>query len=194
MALRIFVMRHGETAWSLSGQHTGLTDLPLTARGEAEARALGERLGGLQFSKVLSSPLQRAKHTCELANLGQLAQVEADLVEWNNGDYEGVTTPQILETRPGWDQFRDGCPRGEMPNQISERADRIIRSLHGMQGNVAIFTHGHFARALAARWIRLPVEHATHFVLSTAAIGILSHQHNPPHLPVIELWNWRGHL
>ena len=187
-------MRHGETAWSRSGQHTGLTDLPLTSQGEAEARDLGIRIREIDFASVLVSPLQRARQTCELANLGYQARETSDLVEWDNGDYEGMTTDEIVKTRPGWDLFRDGCSGGEMPYQVSERADRLIRSMRTSQGNVALFTHGHFARALAARWIGLPVEHATHFVLGTAAIGILSHQHNRPHLPVIELWNWRGQL
>ena len=194
MALRLFIMRHGETKWSLSGQHTGLTDLPLTEQGEEEARQLGKRIRDVEFSSVFASPLMRASRTCQLAGLGEMAQHSPDLVEWDNGDYEGITTAQILSSRPGWDIFRDGCPAGEMPDQVSERADRFIRSTQSLQGNVALFTHGHFARALAARWIGMPVEYGTHFTLGTAAVSIVSHQHNPPHLPIIELWNWRGQL
>lgn len=194
MSLQLYVMRHGETEWSLSGQHTGRTDLPLTVRGEQEAKQLGSRVRDIEFSSIFVSPLQRARQTCELAGFGDRSQVESDLIEWDNGEYEGLTTAQIHESRPGWDIFRDGCPTGEMPYQVTERTERFIRSLHNLQGNVAIFTHGHFARSLVTRWIGIPLEFGTHFILGTAALSVLCYQHNPPHLPVIELWNSPGHL
>src|SRR5207249_4619238 len=154
--------RHGETAWSLSGQHTGLTDLPLTERGERNARALGERLRGLMFAKVFTSPLQRATRTCELAGFGPVAEVDRDLIEWNYGQYEGRRTAEILAERPDWQLFRDGCPGGETPAQVRSRADRVISRLRAlaspagsMPGDVLLFSSGHFLRALAARWLGL---------------------------------------
>ena len=189
MALRLFVMRHGETAWSLSGQHTGRVDIPLTARGQEEARRLGERIRGVEFSRVFVSPLERARHTCELAGCGEQAQVEEDLIEWANGDYEGRTHAEVDAQRPGWNVFRDGCPNGEMPEQISARADRLIIRLNSMDGNVGLFTHSHFARAFAARWIGLPVKEAQHFLLNTGSLSILRYEPGHTRQPVIALWN-----
>src|SRR5215831_7394608 len=147
----IYLARHGETAWSLSGQHTGLTDLPLTERGERTARRLGERLKGLTLAKVFTSPLQRARRTCELAGFGAVAEVDRDLVEWDYGQYEGRRTAEILAERPEWQLFRDGCPGGESPAQIATRADRVVARARGVDGNVLLFSSGHFLRMLAAR-------------------------------------------
>src|SRR5215475_14484582 len=151
----VYLVRHGETAWTISGQHTGLTDLPLTERGERTARRLGERLKGLKFAKVWTSPLQRAARTCELAGFGAVAEVDRDLVEWDYGEYEGRRTVEIRAERPGWELFRDGAPGGESPKQVSERADRIVRRVRAISGDVLIFTSGHFMRVLATRWLGL---------------------------------------
>ena len=151
----IYLARHGETAWSLSGQHTGLTDLPLTERGEQNARALGQRLKGLNFVKVLTSPLQRARRTCEMAGFATAAGVDRDLLEWNYGQYEGRRTAEIHAVRPDWQLFRDGCPGGESPDQVGARADRVVGQMRSVEGNVLLFSSGHFLRVLAARWLEL---------------------------------------
>ena len=190
LPLRLYLMRHGETEWSRSGQYTGRTDIPLTARGEYAARQLGLRLRGIRFAHVLSSPLQRARQTCAQAGLGQAPQIEPDLTEWDNGDDEGHTPTDILKSRPGWNLFRDGAPNGETPAQISTRADRLIAHLHALEGNVALFSHGHFARVLAARWIGLSVEQSEHLLLNTASLGILSYEHDCNDERAIALWNF----
>src|SRR6266446_899535 len=151
----VYLARHGETAWSLSGQHTGLTDLPLTERGERNARALGERLHGLTFAKVFTSPLQRATRTCELAGFGPVAEVDRDLVEWDYGEYEGRRTAEILAERPDWQLFRDGCPGGETPAQVGARADRVVSKVRAVRGDVLVFSSAHILRVLAARWLGL---------------------------------------
>ena len=189
MLTRIYLIRHGETEWSLSGQHTGRTDLPLTAQGERNARNLGERLRTASFNRVFTSPRQRARRTCELAGYAPVAETEADLAEWNYGDYEGQRSVDILKGRPDWNLFRDGCPCGESPAQASGRADRVIARLRALEGNVALFSHGHFGRALAARWIGSPVSQGQHLLLSTASISILDYEHNQADEPVIALWN-----
>jgi probable phosphoglycerate mutase len=189
MLPRIYLIRHGETEWSLSGQYTSRTDIPLTEQGEQDARKLGERLRDLNFSQVFSSPRQRARRTCELTGLAQVAEIEPDLAEWDYGDYEGKRSADILPTRPDWNLFRDGCPRGETPAQISDRADRLIVRLRVLDGNVALFSHGHFGRVLAARWIGLPVSEAQRFLLDTASLNILGYEHNLAESPVIALWN-----
>ena len=189
MPPRIYLIRHGETEWSLSGQYTSRTDIPLTEQGEQDARKLGERLRDLNFSQVFSSPRQRARRTCELTGLAQVAEIEPDLAEWDYGDYEGKRSADILPTRPDWNLFRDGCPRGETPAQISDRADRLIVRLRVLDGNVALFSHGHFGRVLAARWIGLPVSEAQRFLLDTASLNILGYEHNLAESPVIALWN-----
>jgi broad specificity phosphatase PhoE len=189
MTIRLHLVRHGETEWSLSGQHTGRTDLPLTAHGEAEARQLAPWLRHVQFARVLTSPLQRARRTCELAGLRAAAVVEPDLAEWNYGDYEGRLSRDIRKERPGWDVFRDGCPNGEMPGQVSDRADRLIAHLCKLEGNIALFSHGQFSRALAAQWIELSVNEARHFSLGTASLSILGFDPSHPEVRVIELWN-----
>ena len=187
---RLYVIRHGETAWSLSGRHTGRTDLPLTARGQDGARILGQHLGNIQFTHLLSSPLQRARRTCELVRPEAVAEIEPDLSEWDYGDYEGKHSADIRKERPGWSVFRDGCPGGEMPDQISDRADRLIEHLGAMSGNVALFTHGQFACVLAARWISLPVGEGVHFSLDTASLSILDDKPDHPEVRVLALWNF----
>ena len=187
--LRLFLIRHGETAWSLTGQHTGLTDLPLTDHGEAEARRLRPMLAGETFTHVFTSPLQRAARTCELSGVSPAAEVEPDLVEWDNGDFEGETRGQIAADHPDWNLFRDGAPGGESPGQVSDRADRLIDRLKKLQGDVALFSHGHFCRALAVRWVGLPVSAGVHFPMETAAMGILTHDPHHPDAAVISLWN-----
>ena len=187
MLSRLYLVRHGETAWSLSGQHTGRTDIPLTEQGEQDARKLAKRLRSVRFSHVFTSPLQRARRTCELAGL--VAEIEPDLAEWDYGDYEGQRPGDIRKGRPGWNVFRDGCPRGESPAQVSERADRLIARLRALQGDIAIFSHGHFGRVLAARWIALRVSRAQHFLLKPASLSILGYEHNLAEMPAIVLWN-----
>jgi broad specificity phosphatase PhoE len=189
----IYLARHGETAWSLTGQHTGITDLPLTERGERNAARLGERLAGLVFTKVLTSPLQRATRTCELAGFGAVAEVDRDLVEWNYGDYEGLRTAEIHATRPGWQLFRDGCPNGESPEQIGARADRVVNRVRAITGNVLIFSSGHFLRVLAARWLGLEPGAGKFFMLSTASLSALSYEHELSH-PAIQFWNTTRHV
>ena len=189
MLTRIYLIRHGETEWSRSGQHTGLTDIPLTAHGESQARELGQRLRDISFTRVFTSPRQRARRTCELAGFAPVAESEPDLAEWNYGDYERKRTVDIKKERSDWNLFRDGCPCGESPAQVSDRADRFIARLRALEGNVALFSHGHFGRALAARWIGSPVSQAQHLLLSTASISILGYEHSQANEPVIALWN-----
>jgi broad specificity phosphatase PhoE len=183
----IYMARHGETAWSLTGQHTGLTDLPLTKRGELNARQLGERLKGLPLAKVLTSPLQRAVRTCDLAGFGGMGEVDRNLLEWDYGQYEGRTTAEIRTDRPGWQLFRDGCPGGELPAQVAARAERVVSRVRKAKGNVLIFSHGHFIRLLAIRWIGLTAtENAGRFMLSTASLSALGYDHDPASDPVVE--------
>lgn len=189
MSLRLYLVRHGETEWSLSGQYTGRTDIPLTAHGEEAARELGSRIRGIPFSRVFTSPLKRAQQTCALAGLIPTAEIEPDLAEWDNGDDEGRTTAEILASRPGWNLFRDGSPHGETPSHISDRADRLIARLRVLDGNVALFSHGHFGRVLAARWIGLRVDQAQHLLLDTASLSILCFEHDRTDQPAIALWN-----
>jgi broad specificity phosphatase PhoE len=190
----VYLARHGETAWSLTGQHTGLTDLPLTERGERNARQLGGRLRGLTFAKVYTSPLQRAARTCELAGFGAVAEVDPDLVEWDYGQYEGRRTAEIQAERPGWLLFRDGCPGGESPAQASARADRVVSRLRAVQGDVLLFSSGHFIRVLATRWIGLEVTaNARRFMLSTASLSAVGYE-NELARPVIRLWNDTHHV
>ncbi len=189
MTLRLYFMRHGETAWSISGQHSGRADIPLTKNGEEEARQLGDRISIFSFEHVLTSPLQRARRTCELAGLSRNVKVDADLIEWDNGDYESRTHHEINAMQPGWNLFLDGCPNGEMPDQISARADRLIQRLIKLDGNVALFSHSHLGRVLAARWIGLSVEQAQPLLLNTASLSILCYEHDRADQPAIELWN-----
>ena len=184
----IWLARHGETEWSLSGRHTGLTDLPLTARGEQAARELGTRLQALTIAKVLVSPLQRAMRTCALAGFGDGAVVDRNLVEWDYGNYEGLTTPEIRASRPGWSLFRDGCPGGETLSAIGARADQVVQRVRAEQGNVLLFSSGHILRVLAARWLDLDASSGQRFVLGTAALCALGYDHDRSE-PVIRLWN-----
>jgi probable phosphoglycerate mutase len=187
----VYLARHGETAWSLSGQHTGLTDLPLTERGERNAVRLGERLKGHAFARVFTSPLRRAKRTCELAGFGGVAVTDPDLVEWNYGAYEGRKTADILEERPGWQLFRDGCPGGEGVQDVGARADRVLARLRAADGDVLVFSSGHFLRVLAARWLGLDPSGGRLFHLGTATLSILGYEHNKDE-PVFKLWNDAG--
>ena len=189
----VYLARHGETAWSLSGQHTGLTDLPLTERGERNARALGKRLQGLTFSTVLTSPLRRAARTCELAGFGDVAEMDRDLVEWNYGKYEGRRTAEIRAERPDWQLFRDGCPGGESPEQVGLRADRVVRRVRAVQGNVLLFSSGHFLRVLVARWLGLEPGAGRYFLLGTASLSALGYEGGLSQ-PVIRVWNDTSHV
>ena len=190
----VYLARHGETAWSLTGQHTGLTDLPLTERGERNASRLQQRLKGLRFAKVFTSPLQRARRTCELAGFGSVAEIDRDLLEWNYGEYEGRRTAEIRAERPDWNLFRDGCPGGESPAQVAARADRAVSRVRAVQGDVLLFSSGHFLRALASRWIGLELTvHARSFMLSTASLSALGYEDSLSR-PVIRLWNETRHV
>jgi broad specificity phosphatase PhoE len=189
MTLSLYLVRHGQTEWSVSGQHTGRSDIPLTAHGEDEARALAPWLAGVTFDHVFTSPRQRAQRTCALAGLGAKAVIEPDLAEWDYGDYEGQRSAAIHIHRPHWTIFEDGCPGGEMPADIAMRADALIARLRQMQGRIALFSHGHFGMVLAARWIGLPVIEAQHLLLSTACLNVLGYAPSHPDVPVIALWN-----
>jgi broad specificity phosphatase PhoE len=190
----VYAARHGDTAWTVSGQHTGLTDLPLSPNGEINASRLGDRLRGLNFARVFTSPLQRASRTCELAGFGGLAEIDPDLVEWNYGQYEGRRSAEILAERPDWQLFRDGCPGGESPTQISERADRVVERVRSISGDVLLFSSGHFIRVLAARWLALGAGAAgKYLLLSPSSLSALSYEHNLSN-PVIRLWNDDHHV
>ena len=189
----IYVARHGETAWSLSGQHTGLTDLPLTQRGEHNALRLRERFKGLTFAKMFTSPLQRATRTCELAGFGSVAEIDRDLLEWNYGKYEGRRMVEILADRPGWQLFRDGCPGGESPDQVGARADRVVNRVRAIDGDVLVFSSGHFLRVFAARWLGLDAAFGKYLLLSTASVSALGYEHNRSE-PAIRLWDDTRHI
>ena len=190
----VYMARHGNTAWTVSGQHTGLTDLPLTPDGERNARRLGERLKGIAFVKVLTSPLQRASRTCELAGFDKGVEVVPELVEWNYGDYEGLTSAEILQRRPDWQLFRDGCPWGESAAQIGARADRVIQRIRGVGGNVLLFSSGHFIRVLTSRWLALgPGVGGRYFALNPASLSAIGYEHDLSR-PVIRLWNDDHHV
>jgi len=189
----VYLARHGETAWSVTGRHTGLTDLPLTKRGERNALRLRKRLAGLVFAEVFTSPLQRAVRTCELAGFGAVAQRDHDLVEWNYGDYEGLRTSEIRAKRPDWQLFRDGCPNGESPEQIGARADRVVSRIRAIKGDVLFFSSGHFLRVLAARWLGREPAAGRFFMLNTASVSVLGYE-NSLSQPVIRLWNDTRHV
>jgi len=188
-ALQVYFIRHGETAWSQSGQHTGRTDLPLTPHGEAMARELATTLKGIAFSLVLTSPRLRARATCELAGLSATAETDSNLAEWDYGDYEGLRTAEIHKRNPNWDVWKNGCPGGEMPADARDRADHVIARLRDLTGKVALFSHGQFGRVLAARWIGQPVTLGQHFAIDPASISILGFERDHPHRRVISLWN-----
>jgi probable phosphoglycerate mutase len=190
----VYLARHGETIWTLSGQYTGLTDLPLTRHGEQTAHRLGERLEGLAFTKIFTSPLQRARRTCELAGFGAVAEIDPDLVEWDYGDYEGRRGDDVRAEHPGWNLFRDGCPGGEMPEDVSARADRVVGCVRAVEGDVLLFTSGHFIRVLASRWLGLePSVNSRYFMLSTASLSALGYE-NEISRPVIRFWNDTRHV
>jgi broad specificity phosphatase PhoE len=189
----IYLARHGETKWSLTGQHTGLTDLPLTKRGEQNARALRKRLSGLSFGKVFTSPLQRAAQTCKLAGFDALAEIDRNLLEWDYGQYEGLTTDQIQAERPDWQLFRDGCPGGESPEQVGSRAQTMVDRVRLLGTNVLLFSSGHFLLVFAARWLRLEVVAGKYLLLSTASLSALSYEDSLSG-PVIQLWNDVRHV
>lgn len=189
----VYLARHGETAWSLSGQHTGRTDLPLTGRGEDQARALGQRLHGLVFRKVLTSTSQRAVRTCALAGFGAAADTDPDLAEWDYGAYEGRRTAEILTERPDWQLFRDGAPGGEMAEQVAARADRAIARIRAVHGNVLVVSSAHISRVLAARWLGLPPSGGRYFFLGTASLSLLGYEHDMTE-PIIRLWNDQSHV
>ena len=182
----ILLIRHGETEWSLSGQHTGLSDIPLTENGRRVAAQWRPILSPRSFDLVLTSPLQRARQTCELAGLGSQAQTDRDLLEWNYGNYEGLTSRQIRDTRPDWIVFRDGCPGGESPEQVGERVDRVITKIRAVKGDAAVFAHGHLLRVFGARWVGLEATAGSHFLLDTATACVLSSHHG---VPEIKRWN-----
>jgi len=183
---RVLLIRHGETEWSLNGRHTGTTDIPLTENGRMVARRLKPLLRTQTFARVWTSPLQRALETCELAGLSSQAEIDRDLIEWNYGDYEGLTPKQIQAMRPGWLIFTDGCPNGETPGEVSARVDRVIAKIRSLEGDVALFSHGHLLRTFAARWLGFSAEHGSHFLLDTATVNVMSYYRD---IPAIKRWN-----
>jgi probable phosphoglycerate mutase len=187
---RLFLARHGDTAWTDSRQRTGRTDLPLNERGEERARQLGERLQRFSFASVFTSPLQRASKTCTLAGFGDAAEVDPDLVEWDYGRFEGKLTRQIVQARPGWEMFRDGCPDGESPQDVAARADRFIARVRRIEGDVLAFSSAHIIRMVAARWLGLPPAAGRLFFCRPASVGILGFEHNSREEPIIGLWNY----
>jgi broad specificity phosphatase PhoE len=188
---QILLVRHGETEWSRSGKHTGRTDIPLTAEGRRQGELLGARLAGLRFERVLTSPLERAAETCRLAGLGDAAETRSELLEWDYGRYEGLTTPEIRADAPGWNLWRDGCPGGETASEVGRRADSLIAELRTLEADAIVFAHGHLLRVLAARWLTLPPQTGAHFALSTAAVSVLGYERDTP---VMWLWNGAAHL
>ena len=185
----VWLVRHAQTAWSEAGRHTGRTDIPLTEQGRAQARELRGRLGGRAFALVLTSPLRRARETCALAGYGEHAQLRDDLMEWDYGEYEGRTTPDISRERPGWSLWRDGCPGGERAPDVAARVDRVIAEALGADGDVALFAHGHLLRALGARWLEQPAEFGARMVLGTAAISVLGSEREAR---AVKTWNLAG--
>ncbi len=187
---KLYLARHGDTAWTDSHQHTGRTDLPLNERGEEHARQLGAQLRRITFSQVFTSPLQRASRTCELAGFGAGTEVDPDLVEWDYGRFEGKQTSDVLKERPGWELFRDGSPDGETPGDVAARADRLIARIRAIGGDVLAFSSGHIIRMIAARWFGLPPAMGRIFFCEPASVGVLGFEHNNPEEPVIRGWNY----
>jgi probable phosphoglycerate mutase len=190
---QVFLARHGETAWTITRQHTGKSDIPLTARGEQNAQSLRARLSGYTFDTVLTSPLKRAHNTANLAGFAAQVQVEPDLIEWDYGQYDGLTTAQILVDNPNWDLFRDGCPGGESPQTVFARADRLVKRLQSLPGRTLLFGHAHFFRVLAARWVNLSIDGARILILGTASLSTLGYEHSLAE-PAIRLWNDDRHV
>lgn len=190
---KIYLARHGETAWTITGQHTGRVDLPLTEHGECQARKLAERLQGRAFAKVFASPLHRARRTCELAGFGAVAEIDPDLVEWDYGKYEGLRNVEIVREHPGWQRFRDGYPGGETPAQVAVRADRVVNRVRAVAGEVLLFSSGDFLKVLAARWIGMDAIHGGSFMLDTASVSVLGYQDSLEQ-STIQIWNDTCHL
>jgi probable phosphoglycerate mutase len=191
---RLFLARHGDTAWTDSHQHTGRTDLPLNERGEERARQIGEQLRRFTFNNVFTSPLQRASKTCALAGYGAIAEVNPELLEWDYGDFEGKLTKEILTEQPGWELYRDGCPDGESPGDVAGRADRFIARLNGIKGDILAFSSGHIIRMIAARWLGLPPGAGRYFYCRPASVGVLGFEHGKRDEPIIGLWNYVAKL
>jgi len=183
---QVYLIRHGETEWSLSGQHTGITDIPLTANGRRVAKLFEPLFANVCLALVLTSPLERARTTCALAGLDERAEIDRNLMEWNYGEYEGLTPKQIRAKAPGWLLFRDGCPGGESPEQVGARVDRLIARVRAVEGHVALFAHGHILRVLAARWLGLPAPAGCYFMLDTATLSVLSYYQG---IPAVKRWN-----
>jgi broad specificity phosphatase PhoE len=191
---KLYLARHGDTAWTDSHQHTGRTDLPLNERGEEHARQLGQRLRGFSFARVFTSPLQRASKTCELAGFGAGAEVALDLIEWDYGRYEGKITSEVVKERPGWELYRDGCPGGEAPQDVAARADRFIARARGIGGEVLAFSSGHIIRMIAARWLGLQPAAGRVFFCDPASVGVLGFEHDSRDQPILRLWNYVSQL
>jgi broad specificity phosphatase PhoE len=189
----VYLARHGETAWTITGRHTGRVDLPLTGRGEQNARRLGERMRGLTFAKVLTSPLQRVMRTCELAGFGTVAEIDSDLLEWDYGEHEGRTLLEILAERPDWQLFRDGAPGGESPQQVAARADHVLKRVREVAGDVLLFSSGHFLRMLATRWLGVEPINGRFLMLGTASLSALTYE-NSLLQPAVEFWNDTRHV
>jgi broad specificity phosphatase PhoE len=190
---RLFLARHGDTAWTDSRQRTGRTDLPLIACGEGRARLLGEQLRRFSFASVFTSPLQRASRTCELAGFGAVARIDPDLVEWDYGGFEGMLTRDIMKERSGWELFRDGCPDGETPGNVAARADGFSDRVRRIEGDVLAFSSGHIIRMIAARWLGMPPGAGWFFYCRPASVGVLGFEHNNRDEPIIGLWNHITH-
>jgi len=187
---RLFLARHGDTPWTVSGQHTGRTDVPLTDQGEQNARQLGERLQVNSFTRVFTSPLERATKTCKLAGFGERAEIDSDLLEWDYGSYEGETTAAILQKAPGWQLYRDGCPSGESPEAVAVRAEHFIARVRDIKGDVLAFSSGHIIRMIAARWLGIPPAAGRFFYCRPASVGVLGYEHNSYEEPIIRAWNY----
>jgi len=187
---KLYLVRHGDTAWTDSEQYTGRTDLPLNGRGEAHARQLGERLRGFSFIRVFTSPLQRAAKTCNLAGFGSAVEVDPDLIEWDHGNFEGVLARDVRREHPGWELFRDGCPGGESPQEVAARADRFLARVREIGGDVLAFSSGHIIRMIAARWNGLAPAAGRVFFCRPASVGVLGFEHENRGLPIIRLWNY----
>ena len=187
----VFLARHGETEWSLNGRHTGTSDIPLTENGRRHALSLGARLSGREFAAVFTSPLRRAAETCRLAGLGERAVVRTELMEWNYGDYEGMTTPDIRKTVPGWTVWSHETPGGETPEQVGARCDALIEELLEVQGDVALFAHGHVLRVLGARWMGVAPQKGANLALSTGTLSVLGWERVNR---TLQLWNDGSHI